>query len=344
MRYLSYVDEPTTDAFRLDHHPQPGYGSALVSVWAVVTDKAGNSYNAMRGVQQPRKDASLNYGIYQGKDTFDESAPLVVPFEKHRAVEPYWVEQRPDAVVYGGESFELALGHDELGWTDAGGHLELTGARLGNPTTLWVPEQPEYDVPLLKRTQLAHAKGRIGDEEVEGVVMVDLYFSRPHYLFHETKLTRLLHRYWTMWLVEYDDGSLEGGSVWMGRAGSGLAHAHHYVDGRTLARNDASVDVTHHPNGIMSGITLHLGSDFSVSYEQKGCFDWPMHTYGKVSSVSRDKQPVKGWIYGEDWPANWGKIEDYQRSYADLYGRFPSLRGLLEGATLKDGELILARQ
>jgi len=341
LRYLSYVDEPSVETFRLDHYPQPGCGPVMESIWAVVTDSSGNTYNAMRGVQQPRKGASLNYGIYRGADCFDESAPLVVPFHKHRVVEPYWVEHEPEAVVYGGDSFKLTLGKDRYRWTDASGYLELTGERLGNPTSLWVPEQPNYDVPLLKRTHLARATGRIGDEEVEGVLMVDLFFSRPHFLFHETKLTRALHRYWMMWLVEYDDGSLEGGSTWIGRPGAGLGHAHHYVDGRTLARNDARVDVTLNANGTMSGITLHLGTDFWVSYQQKGSFDWPMHTYGTVAGVSRDKKPVKSWIYGEDWPVNWGAIEDYQLAHVDLSGRFPSLRGLLEGAELKDGSIIV---
>lgn len=58
-------------------------------------------------------------------------------------------------------------------------------------------------------------------------------------------------------VVEYDDGSLEGGSTWIRRFGTGLGHAHDFFDGRTLARNDARVDVTHNsPSTFLLGDTL----------------------------------------------------------------------------------------
>jgi hypothetical protein len=92
----------------------------------------------------------------------------------------------------------------------------------------------------------------------------------------------------------------------------------------------------------MRQATLSHG-DLEIVLDQHGSFDRPVHTYGTVSSISRPGRTVaKSWNYTENWPRNWGEVERYQMAYADLYGRFPSLKGILESARWENEYLVFA--
>ena len=132
MRYVTYLEEPTLESYRLDHSPRDGLGSVLICWWADVTGAAGDRYNVMRAIELPEKHLSLNFGAYRGTGRLDEAGPLAFSFREHPAVEPYWVEQAADATVYAGQSFRLALGVSDYAWSDARGprrdHRAATGA------------------------------------------------------------------------------------------------------------------------------------------------------------------------------------------------------------------------
>ena len=65
MRYQVYLEaEPTPESYRLSHQPRPGYAPVFICPFVVLTDSAGQLYNAMRGVQGQNKNETMNMGVY----------------------------------------------------------------------------------------------------------------------------------------------------------------------------------------------------------------------------------------------------------------------------------------
>jgi hypothetical protein len=342
MRYVTYLEDPTLEAYRMDHSPRDGLGSVLICWWVNVTGESGTTYNVMRAVELPGKGESMNFGAYRGTGALDEAGELVFSFREHPAIEPYWVEQAQDAVVYGGPSFRLGIGVDECEWSEASGRVSIEARRLGQACTFWVPAQPGFEHPVLSRSYFARASGQIDGDPVEGIFMVDAIYSSPGLTFRETEFSIKLHQYWMDWLVEYEDGGYEGGFAWRGMPGTGFAAAHHIVDGRSRARNDARISVARTERGTMETVELALGKEMTVSFDQHGSYDWPIHTYGTATTSSRDRAIARSWNYSENFPLNWGLVEDHQAASAALYGRYPSLQRILAGARVVDGAISFA--
>jgi hypothetical protein len=118
--------------------------------------------------------------------------------------------------------------------------------------------------------------------------------------------------------------------------------AHHVVDGVSRARPDAAMTLHRTERGSIDSLTLDLGGELHIEFEQQGSYDWPIHTYGTKARVSRDKTVARSWCYMENMPLNWGLVEEYQLVSARLKGRYPSLQRVLEGASVVDGRIVYA--
>ncbi len=344
MRYYTYLEEPTLKSYRLDYCPRDGLGTVLICPWIVVTGESGRTYHTMRALPLPDKLHSVNFGTYIDTDELDRTGDLLYSFKEFSAVERFQVSHEPDAVVYQGDSWRLAESVSSYRWTEADGRVDLTAERLGQACTFWVPEQDGFPHPVLSRSHLGKVTGDIEGDPVEGIFMIDHIYSRPHLTFKETQFTTHLHNYWMNWLVEYEDGSLEGGFAWRGQPGTGFSAAHHYVDGISHARSDARLDIDRTESGTMKTLTLSLGDDVTVRLDQNFSTDWPIHTLGTVSEISRDKRVVKSWNLSENFPINWGRVEEYQAAHAALYGKYPSLKGILQKVDVTDGVLQIPRE
>jgi hypothetical protein len=341
MRYTNYLSPaPTVDSFRLSHKPAHGLATSLVCPWVLVTGESGATYQFMRAYALPEPNSVVNFGAFKGAGELDKQAPLVYPFSEHPAVEVYEITEDANSVTYASPTHSLRLGTDEFRWVDANGRIDLTANLLGQPCTFDVPPQTGFKHPHVSRSHLARVTGIIDGDPVDGIWMHDHIYSTPGVNFRETEFTQVLHNFWMNWLVEYDDGTVEGGYAWRGRKGTGFAAAHHYVDGVSHARNDARLSFKHTERGSIETLTLKLGNDLEVEFEQHGSLDWPIHTYGTVKSISRDKKVVKSWNYSEQFPDNWGLVEEYQLAYAKLFAKYPSLQGLLSGAAVIDNNIV----
>ena len=343
MRYYTYLEEPTLKSYQLDYSPRDGLGTVLICPWVVVTGESGRTYHSMRALPLPEKTTSVNFGTYVGADDLDRAGDLLYSFREFPAVERFSVAQAADAVVYEGGSFRLEESVNSYRWTEAGGRVDLTAERLGKACTFWVPQQEGFPHPVLSRSHLGKVTGSIDGDPVEGIFMVDHIYSRPELTFKETQFTTHLHNYWMNWLVEYEDGTLEGGFTWRGQPGTDFTAAHHYVDGASRARTDARLDIERTESGTMKTLTLSLGEDVTVRLDQHCSTDWPIHTLGTVSETSRGQRVVKSWNLSENFPLNWGRVEEYQAAHAALYGKYPSLKGILETVAISDGVLTIPR-
>ncbi len=343
MRYFTYLEEPTLESYRLDYCPRDGLGTVLICPWVVVTGASGRTYNAMRALPLPDKLTSMNFGTYVGNGELDRPGDLLYSFRQFPAVEQFSVSHGPDEIVYQGGSFRLSESVTSYRWTEAAGRVTLSAERLGQACTFWVPEQPGFPHPILSRSHLAKVVGTIDDDPVEGIFMIDHIYSRPDLTFRETQFTTHLHHYWMNWLIEYDDATIEGGFAWRGQPGTGFSAAHHYVDGRSVARTDARLDVERTGAGTMKAVTLSLGDDRTVRFDQHSSTDWPIHTLGTATGTLNGKRIAKSWNLSENFPINWGRVEEYQLAHAALYGKYPSLKSILEGVDVTDGVLNIPR-
>jgi hypothetical protein len=343
MRYYIYLEgEPTLDWYRLDDAPRENLCPVFLCPYAVVTGESGATYNLMRGVQGQSKGTVVNMGVYRLNGALDEQCPMLFSWDDSPVSEPYWVAEDRDAVSYVGETFRFDFGVDRYGWEDAGGKVKLEARRLGKPCTFWVPVQDGYEYPQLLRNYLGKIAGTIDGDPVEGLFMLDYIYSRPDAMWSEMGMLSKLHNLWMNWLVEYEDGTLEGGYGWRGRPGTGFAAAHHYVDGVSTARSDPQITTTSTERGTIETVELRLG-DLTVELEQSGSTDWPLHTCGTVSSISRDKRIAKSWNYTEYFPMNWSAVMDYQAAHHALYGGHPSFRRLMQGARVENEQLVYDR-
>jgi len=338
MRYHVYLEaEPGLDAYRLSHDPRNGYSPVFICPFVVLSDAEGNLYNAMRGIQGQNKGAAHNYNAYKLNGVLDEQCPMLFPWSEAPVSEPYWVAEDRDAVSYVGSAFRFDFGVDRYRWEDAGGRVQLDARRLGQVCTFWIPEQEGYEYPQMLRSHLGKATGTIDGTPVEGLFMLDYIYSRPDALWTEMGMLTKLHNLWLNWLVEYEDGSLEGGYAWRGRPGTAFAAAHHFVDGVSTARSDAVLTTTRTGRGTVSGVNLRLG-DLAVDLSQHGSCDWPLHTCGTVSSITREKAIAKSWNYTEAFPLNWWAVADYQAAHQALFGTYPSFQRLMQGASVDDDQ------
>lgn len=345
MRYYSYLEgEPTLESYRLCHAPRPNLTPVFICPFVVLTNEAGAMFNAMRGIQGQDKGLAMNMGIYQLNGELDDQCPMLVGWDEAPVSEPYHVVEDRDAVSYVGGAFRLDWGVDTYGWEDARGRLELQAKRLGQVATFWVPEQEGFEYPQMLRSHLGKAVGTLDGEPVEGLFMLDYIYSRPDAMWTEMGMLTKLHRLWINWLVEYEDGSLEGGYAWNGRPGTGFAAAHHYVDGVSRARSDAVMTTSLTERGSIEQLTLRLGDDLTVDLAQRGSCDWPLHTCGVVESLSHGRRPVKSWNYTESFPLNWSAVADYQAAHHALYGRYPSFQRLMRRARVVDDLLVYDRE
>jgi hypothetical protein len=267
---------------------------------------------------------------------------VLFPYRENPIAERYHLTETADAVSYVGRTWRFDFRTDRYRWTDGGGRLSLEARRLGQVCTFWVPEQEGYEYPQMLRSHLGKATGTLDGEPVEGLFMLDYIYSRPDAMWTEMGMLTKLHNLWLNWLVEYDDGSYEGGYAWRGRPGTGFAAAHHVVDGVSTARSDAEVTTHFTDRGSVSRVELTLGGDASFTLEQAGSTDWPLHTCGTVgsSSAAGRRTIAKSWNYTEFFPLNWSAVAHYQAAHHALFGRYPSFARLMKNARIKDQLLV----
>ncbi len=342
MRYYTYLeDEPTLESYRLSHAPRDGLAPVFICPFIVATGESGAMYNAMRGIQGLHKGSAMNYNAYKLNGKLDEQCPMLYSYKDVPVAEPYWVAEDRDAVSYVGKSFRFDYGVDKYGWWDAHGDIDLKARRLGQVCTFWIPEQTGYEYPQMLRSHLGVVEGTIAGDPVRGLFMLDYIYSRPDAMWTEMGMLTKLHNLWINWLVEYDDGSFEGGYAWRGRPGNGFAAAHHFVDGVSTARTDAKLETSHTERGTVERVELTLG-DLQVELSQAGSLDWPLHTCGTVSSITpREKTVVNSWNYTEYFPLNWWAVADYQAAHKNLFGTYPSFQRMMRDARVGEDQLLV---
>jgi hypothetical protein len=341
MRYHVYLeDEPTLESYRLSHRPREDYAPVFICPFVVLTDRSGAIYNAMRGIQGQHKGETMNMGIYRLDGQLDAQCPVLFPYSDNPIAEPYRVREDRHAVSYVGDSYRFDFAPARYSWSDARGRFDIQAERLGQVCTFWVPSQEGYQYPQMLRSHLGKATGTIDGEPVEGLFMLDYIYSRPGAMWTEIGMLTKLHNVWLNWLVEYSDGSYEGGYAWRGRPGTGFAAAHHVVDGVSTARSDASIVLDTTERGSVRAVELGLGDDVTMELAQAGSTDWPLHTCGTVASTSRGKTIARSWNFTEYFPLNWPAVAGYQEAHRQLFGRYPSFQRLMEGARIENQQLV----
>jgi hypothetical protein len=151
MRYHVYLEaEPTLESYRLSHQPRPGYGPVFICPFVVLTDSAGQLYNAMRGVQGQNKNETMNMGVYQLNGQLDDQCPVLFPYQENPIAERYHVTETADFVSYVDQTWRFDFGVDRYRWSDGGERLSLEARRLGQVCTFWVPEQEGYEYPQIR--------------------------------------------------------------------------------------------------------------------------------------------------------------------------------------------------
>ncbi len=340
LRYQSYIEPATMEGLRMNHAPGPDLALVFICPFVVCTTDSGRMFQLMRGVNGRQKGVTINFGIYEVTDDLDVQGPFLYDAATAPVLEALKVSERDGRVCYEGDRHSLQFGLNSHRWIDAGGKVDLHIEPVGQVSTFHIPAQDRLKHPQMLRSHMGRVTGVIDGETVAGLFMVDFIYSRPDLLWNEMGMMSELHNVWLNWLVEYEDGGYEGGLAWRGRPGTEFHAAHHVIDGQSVGRCDARIELETTERGTPTRVRLSLGDDTHVELTQKGSQDWPMHTCGWVTGINRDRKIARSWNYTEFYPLNWPRVLDYFKAYEGLHGRPPSWRRTFEGARIVDQNVV----
>ena len=92
LRYQSYLEQASTEGFRMSHVPMPGLGLVFICPFIVCSSESGRMFQLMRGVNGRQKGATLNFGIYEVTDELDTQGPFLYNAREAPVLEPLKVE------------------------------------------------------------------------------------------------------------------------------------------------------------------------------------------------------------------------------------------------------------
>ncbi|MCZ7528740.1 MAG: hypothetical protein M5U14_21635 [Acidimicrobiia bacterium] len=218
IRYDVWLEEPTLDEYRRGYSPREDY--VLAGMWpgAVLTGASGRRYHGMRGFDELKVGMAHTYMFMELATGNRYALPgNLYPELPINQVEAYEYSESAGAVHFVGEHVRMDVAEGWFDWSDAGGRFRLHVEQVGSACTFWVPEQEGIEHPIQHRSQIGRATGEVDGDPVEGFCFLDWSYSHPGRLYFQLPLIRRLEKQWSMWLVEYVDGELDGGSC--GRGG-----------------------------------------------------------------------------------------------------------------------------
>ena len=207
-------------------------------------------------------------------------------------------------------------------WRDFGGAIDLHVRQVGEAVYFRIPVQDRITHPIYHQSQTGLVTGEINGDAVFGLSLLDFVWTTPRTSWLNTEAFRKIERHWSMWLVEYEDGTFDGGYAWSAKEPFTFNAGHLIRNEVSSACQTAKSTVRFSAIGLPQNISIDYGGQYGVELEFTHLADWPLHPVGHVASTSAAK-PIKRSIAITEWiPDNISDLLDGKvpgcRSYLDM--------------------------
>jgi hypothetical protein len=326
IRYEIWTGTPDLESFRLEYSPRDGLETCGYWPCVALRGESGNYYWVMLTVNESTlpiaqvSDASVIHepGFRQ------HSSPLIVPDMEIRRFRRFEFEDHGDNLEYrfkwGGH---CKIWPDKYEWWDLNGAVDLKIQQLGDAVYFRIPLQERIKFPIYHQSQTGVVSGNINGDPVFGLSLLDVVWTRPNKSWYDSECLRYIEQNWTMWLVEYEDGTYDGGYAWNGKEGWKFDAGHLIQNNVSTACQTARSTVTSHEIGLPERIDIDYGGHYQVQCDFTHQADWPMHLVGKVSATSAGKKIKDSMVVTEWIPYNMDDILDGKipglNKYPDLH-------------------------
>jgi hypothetical protein len=184
-------------------------------IWCGILDDDGNPYACMR---EWKTEYSLN--VLVSKLEKDPRAVAsraykhlnmgIIDFEKDDEGQAVHVSP-----AFAPGAFGIAVRPQHYHWKDADGELELEFTALGPGLKYLCPGEWEDGLYL---SEFCRVRGSLRGKPVKGFGGMDCAFGTPGIGWLQSKIYRLLEKYWIVWANRYEDGNVEYGIFFDGEA------------------------------------------------------------------------------------------------------------------------------
>lgn len=321
IRYEIWTAPVPIDNYRPDFTPRPELGMCGLWPCQALVGESGNRYWFMLTIaSEGTKTVSVSdASVIPDAGLTARSSPLLIDGEHLRTRHHYEFTEAGDRLEFrfpsGGH---LVMDPKQYHWVDFGGKIDLTVTQKGDGVFFWIPRQDRIDCPIYHQSQTGLVEGYVDGDPVFGLSLLDYVWARPNQSWVLTEAFLEIEKHWTMWLVEYEDGTFDGGYAWSAKPPL-IFDAGHLIQNEVSTGCQTAVTT---PTFGDAGLPEHLHIDYGGQYAVELGFthlaDFPFHPVGHVESTSAGK-PIKRSIAVTEWvPDN---IEDL------LYGRVPGCSG-----------------
>jgi len=184
-------------------------------LWCGIVDEEGNRYACLR---EWKTEYTMNVLISQLSTDLQEVATRlykrlnlgIVLFEKDDKRQVIHV-----APAFDPNAFHITLKPQSFHWKDANGDLELEFNAIGPALKYLCPGEMEDGLYM---SEFCIVKGTFQGKKVKGFGGIDCAFGTPGIGGLQSKIYRLLEKYWIVWANRYDDQTLEYGICFDGEA------------------------------------------------------------------------------------------------------------------------------
>jgi len=212
----------------------------------------------------------------------------MISFEKDDSAGKVYV--RP---AFASESFHVSIEPQHFYWTDAEGELECEFKALGPALRFLCPGDKEDSFYI---SEVCRVHGALKGKKIKGFGGLDHAFGSLGVGWLQSKIYRLLERYWIVWANRFEDQGIEYGICFDGEAefklGFIVRDGDVKVSGITLA-------MEHFEDGFPKEARLAIGDE-----------TYRFRTTGRVSRI-------KGFM---QWASGEMKRDDETRSVVEAFG------------------------
>ena len=276
-KVLADAFQPSLSYYFRTHTPH-GLAYQGSWLWTGLVDEEGTRYACMR---EWKTEYSLNAMV--SKLAADPLAPAtrlykqlnmgIIMFERDDLRHAVQVSPafEPDA-------FRVTLQPQHFLWSDAGGELDLEFNTLGPALRYLCPGEKEDALYL---SEFCRVTGSLQGKKVKGFGGIDCAFGTPGVGWLQSKIYRLLEKYWIVWANRYEDQSLEYGICIDGEADFHLGFV---VRNGAVGIGDCSINMENFEDGFPKGARIRIGED--------------SYTFRTTARISRIKGFMQ-WANGE---------------------------------------------
>jgi hypothetical protein len=254
-------------------------------LWCGIQDEDANRYACLREWKteysfnvlvskfenDPQKVGSrvyrrLNMGMIDFEMDQDQQAILVYP-------------------TFAPHAFHVTLRPQHFRWKDADGELDLEFRALGPALKYLCPGEREDEMYM---SEFCRVTGTLQGSPVKGFGGIDCSFGTPGIGWLQSKIYRLLEKYWIVWANRYDDDSVEYGICFDGEADFNLAFV---VRDGTVGISDCSIDMKEFDDGFPRQATVTMADE-----------EYRFDTTARVSKIKGFMQWASGQMNREGDP------------------------------------------